>query len=289
MGAAEQFEAIQNAIASLPSATDRAASAMEIFGLSGSDLLTLFLDTGAMGRARDTIGTQAEILERNARRFDRISDLLKSMGVKFRGFFVGIAEKVAPSLQKVLEEINKIDLSKIGAKVGNALLTVVAAIRSGRTVDLLKAGMRLAMASAVDVLMRGVRGAVAFAATALPPVFDAVFARLKDPNFWKGVVHLLEAAGHSLQASILEMFGKRTKAELARESASAMASSGMTRIEISGAAKKDLVDVMSEALVDGAAAAAEAASGPPSCSDAAPSSAESSSGASPPPSSARRA
>ena len=99
----QQFAMIQKGLAGVRDETLRTATAMDIFGKSGGELKTLFADTGALGNAKQTIGTQADILARNATAFDRSSDLLAGMGKKLQGLFVGIADYVNPVLLPVLE------------------------------------------------------------------------------------------------------------------------------------------------------------------------------------------
>lgn len=140
----EQFEKIQNALAGMGNVTLKTGAAMDLFGRSGGELLTLFGDGGAIGRASETVGEQAEILERNARVFDRSSDLLGSIWSKFTGFFVGMAEFVNPVLLPVLEEINKIDLAKYGAGVGRFVALIAEAFKADKLPGLLKDGLILA-------------------------------------------------------------------------------------------------------------------------------------------------
>ena len=88
----DQFQLIQSKIAAIQSPTERAAVAMQLFGKSGGELLTLFSDGKAFANAGTFLGSQAEILNRNAALFDSISDILARAGEKFQGFFVGILD-----------------------------------------------------------------------------------------------------------------------------------------------------------------------------------------------------
>lgn len=267
MTPAEQFEQISDALARMEDPTARAAAALQIFGRSGGELVTLFRDGGAMDKARVTIGSQAKVLEENARLFDRVSDLLSSAGKKLQGFFVGAAEKIAPALRSVLEEINKIDLVGMGRKFGRLLLLPIAAFKNGRLGELFKSGLRFGIASALDLLFRGLRGAVAFLAKALPPIFGALFNKLTDPQFWAGVKDLFVAAGDALAAEIKSAFGKgnqaQADAQFLRDAAKiGLASAEMNFREAGGGV--DMAKVLGDALVDGAVAAAAAAGGPAS-------------------------
>jgi hypothetical protein len=110
----EQFKMVQNAIAAMPDPTQKAATAMELFGRAGGDLMALFQDAGAIEKASVTMGSSAEILRKNAEKFDRISDLLNRASVKFQGVILALAEVSAPKLLAALEQLNKMDFAGIG-------------------------------------------------------------------------------------------------------------------------------------------------------------------------------
>ncbi len=112
----EQFKMVQNAIAAMQDPTQKAATAMELFGRAGGDLMALFQDAGAIEKASVTMGSSAEILRKNAERFDRISDLLNRASVKFQGVILALAEVAAPKILAALEQFNKMDFAGIGQR-----------------------------------------------------------------------------------------------------------------------------------------------------------------------------
>lgn len=112
----EQFQMIQNALNGIEDQTLKAGTAMEIFGRSGGELQALFDDTGAIQKATVFVGSAAEILEKNAAKFDRISDLLNSASVKFQGIILALAEVAAPKLLAALESFAKMDFAGIGQR-----------------------------------------------------------------------------------------------------------------------------------------------------------------------------
>ena len=101
MDASSQFAAIGQAINSIPDPAGRAAAAMQIFGKSGGEMLTLFANSGAMAEAARSVGDQADILTRNANLFDQASDILGSVATKMQGFFVGVADTLVPALKSL--------------------------------------------------------------------------------------------------------------------------------------------------------------------------------------------
>lgn len=117
---AAQFQLIQSKIAALESPTDRAAVAMQLFGKSGGELLTLFADGGAFTGAAKFLGTQAEILNRSSGVFDSISDKMARIPAKLQGFFVGFLEPISGKLDGILTKFDNFDFAAIGLRFASA-------------------------------------------------------------------------------------------------------------------------------------------------------------------------
>lgn len=123
----EQFNAMGKAIMQIEDPAMRANAAMEIFGRSGAELLTVF-QSGAMDDAAASLGGQASILEKNSVLFERVSTLMGRAGKKIGGFFVGIADKVVPLILPLLEQLDALDLAAQGQKFGENLALGLRAI-----------------------------------------------------------------------------------------------------------------------------------------------------------------
>ena len=67
------------------------------------------------------MGSQAELLDKNANTFDRISDLLNSAGKKIQGFIVGVADVAAPQILSALEKFNALDFADMGQRFAKGL------------------------------------------------------------------------------------------------------------------------------------------------------------------------
>ena len=130
----DQFQLIQSKIAAIQSPTERAAVAMQLFGKSGGELLTLFSDGKAFANAGTFLGSQAEILNRNAALFDSISDILARAGEKFQGFFVGILDVIGPALLEVLQKFDSLDFAKMGQDAGGFIMEAVS--MTGKLLDM---------------------------------------------------------------------------------------------------------------------------------------------------------
>ena len=169
----EQFKMVQNAIANIQDPTLKAATAMEIFGRSGGDMLALFQDSGAIEKATVTMGSSAEILAANAEKFDRISDLLNRASVKFQGIILALAEVAAPRILEALEKFNQMDFAGIGQRF-------LAGINIEKAKELLIGAFKIAVAFLGNKMLEALR----FAAHLSQVAFTHVFEKLSG-NFGK--------------------------------------------------------------------------------------------------------
>jgi len=117
----DAIEQIGERISAIENPTLKAATAMEIFGKSGAQMLPLFADRGALGTAARAIGGQARILRENAAAFDQVSDRLRRSGLKLQGFNVGVVKALLPALDAFTAKFDKLDLAAQGEKFGAAL------------------------------------------------------------------------------------------------------------------------------------------------------------------------
>lgn len=150
----KQFALLQKSIAGLEDPAQRATLAMQIFGRAGGEMLTLFRDEGALGKAAQSVGSQAQVLEKNAATFDRISDLLNGAGQKLQGFFVGFADIAAGPVLTMLEKFDQIDLVGIGQKFGSELLRgmnlFIEAWRSNQFINLISLSIEVGILKGFD-------------------------------------------------------------------------------------------------------------------------------------------
>ncbi len=205
MDASSQFAAIGQAINALPDPAARAAAAMQLFGRSGGEMLTLFANSGAMAEAARSVGDQADILTRNANLFDQASDILGSVATKMQGFFVGVADTLVPALMPLLEAADGIDLSGLGQDLGNAIAFGLTVITSGNLGNILSAQLKLSGAQFINLLVQGVTGMVAFLAQRMidiPADFVTLLGVVTKAEFWAGVGYGLLGAAQKFAAII---------------------------------------------------------------------------------------
>jgi hypothetical protein len=201
----KQFEAIGQAINGISNPAAQAAAAMQIFGRSGGEMLALFKDSGALGDAARAIGSQADLLTRNANLFDRASDILNTIGSKLEGFFVGVADQVVPAILPLLEAADGLDFAGIGQSLGEGIAFALTAITSGQIGNLLTTQLKLSGAEFINLLVKGVYGLVGFMAQRLvdiPGDFVTLLSIVTKAEFWQGVGNGLLSAAQKFAAII---------------------------------------------------------------------------------------
>jgi hypothetical protein len=201
----KQFEAIGQAINGISNPAAQAAAAMQIFGRSGGEMLALFKDSGALGDAARAIGSQADLLTRNANLFDRASDILNTIGSKLEGFFVGVADQVVPAILPLLEAADGLDFAGLGQELGQAVAFGLTAITSGQIGNLFAAQLKLSGAEFVNLLTSGLVGLTAFLAQRMvdiPTDFATILGVVTKPEFWQGVGNGLLGAAQKFAAII---------------------------------------------------------------------------------------
>ena len=201
----EQFQLVQGAISRMENPTQKAATAMEIFGRSGGDMLALFADGNAIDNAMVTVGSAADLLDNNATKFDRISDLLGSAGSKLQGFFVGVADVVGDKILPILEKFNSIDFAAIGQKFA-------AGLNVDNAKQLLLGAMQIVSSFLGNKLFQVIRLAAEFGKVA----FNHVFEKLSGEFGQKLKTSLLEVAKIAILPPPLQIMklGQTLKSEL---------------------------------------------------------------------------
>lgn len=203
----EVFAKVAGAISALESPTERSARAMQIFGRAGARLNVLFNDAKALDNAKDTIGGQADILDKNAAEFDRAADILASMHKKLQGFFVGMGAKLIEHVLPVMEMLNKIDLTGIGQRFGEALSKGVTFLQAafqelsgGDAMSLIGDALSLAFKKAVNFLNRALTSVMQALGTAIGESLMTLNSFISQGDFWAGLGAGLLSYGNAFRA-----------------------------------------------------------------------------------------
>jgi hypothetical protein len=166
---AEQFETLQKAITSIKDPAQQTAAAMGIFGRGAANLKSFFADPEAINTARRALGALPDTMQRNAAIFDKISDSMGRIKMKFMGLWAGAAESLLPLLNRLGEWIDRIDLSSIGRRLGDAIAVAFEAFRSGQIAELVSLSLM----------------------TAFGKVVNFIVATLGSGSFWVGIAKLV--------------------------------------------------------------------------------------------------
>jgi len=207
---AEQFRTLGTAINAVQDPSQKAAASMEIFGRSGAELLSLFSSNG-FGDAAQQVGSQAQLLARDAALFDDVSDKLGATGLKVRGFWVGVADQVAPVLKPLLDQFMKMDFANWGQKAGEAVAFIVQAFADGKVGDILFTSAKLAFANAVNFLAGSLMAvAQALWQMLVEAITNAItlFQILTTADFWIGMGKALIGIAQGFIALLLEGVAK---------------------------------------------------------------------------------
>lgn len=109
----KQFQAISRAIAAIDDPTLKAATAMQLFGRSGAELLVLMNDGKAFETAAKQVGGLGKTLGENADRLDRVSDAMTQVGLKFQQVGAEVAVALLPALEEMSDVIDELDLGDV--------------------------------------------------------------------------------------------------------------------------------------------------------------------------------
>lgn len=187
----EQFHAIGAAINGLADPTQRAAAAMDIFGRSGGEMLTLFADgQDGLAKAAAQVGEQAGIMAKNANFFDRLSDDLGTAGLKLRGFFVGMADELAPALEPLITFFSTTDFAGAGQSFGRAIAVAVQSLTDGSIWKIMGISALISVRNVVNALWKGLVTVVTAIGQMLVSQFMValeVFKTLTTADFWVGL------------------------------------------------------------------------------------------------------
>ena len=203
---AEQFQMIGQAINALPDPAERATAAMQIFGKSGASLLAVF-SSGGFGEAAQQVGGQAELLNRDAALFKDVSEKLHLAGLKVQGFFVGVADRVAPVIKPLLDRFASLDLSQLGQQVGDFVGLFIQAFQDGKLGEIVLTSLELSFATAANFLLgllTAIGNVIAQMLLEGPKNALAVLQIATTADFWKGLGASLISIATRFTAALLD-------------------------------------------------------------------------------------
>ena len=119
----EQLGMIAEKINNISSPTERAATAMTIFGKSGGALLPFLQNfAGEMANAQTELGSLTRIMDAKNAVFDTVSDKIEIIKGKFTEFAAGVLSQVIPALELFTTVIANFDAAGFGEKLAGAFI-----------------------------------------------------------------------------------------------------------------------------------------------------------------------
>ncbi len=199
MDAPKQFEILSTAISGLSKESGVDISS-RIFGREGAgNFMQITRDAKEFQQTlRDTV-KEAALVQRTAAAFDQIGDTVTTLKRKFDVLWVGVAEGAAPAIQSMLDWLNSFDFQGFGERIGSALNSAFAMIKSGEVYQLLGLGFQ----AASELLGNSLRAVMVASADSLTQLLSGAFRGIAEVfrSIWQ---NLAEWAGHTFMASLLE-------------------------------------------------------------------------------------
>jgi hypothetical protein len=148
-----QFATIARQLGAIEDPAKRAAAAMAIFGDAGASMGAFFQDSGAIDDAVASLGKMPEVMDRFANAFDRADDILGRLPQKADQFFTGFASEIVGSILGPLEEVNRLDFTELGQRLGAAIRPWIEGLKNGDAFRLFGLyGTRAALGFAGDMV-----------------------------------------------------------------------------------------------------------------------------------------
>ncbi len=195
MSAAERFQAISSAIASLPTEAQRAAAATQLFGKAGQELLPLFAG-GAEGIAQAAEQAQRlglALTTAQGQDVEAMNDAFTLAGKAIQGIVQQVTAYLAPAIQTVADTFTNMVGSIGGANIGRAIG------------DGIIAGARF-LAGIGDWVIANFSTVFSYLSTVGEQWGVVMDFAQRVGNFLYGVFKFFEGVGNAISASLLYAF-----------------------------------------------------------------------------------
>jgi hypothetical protein len=177
----QQMQTLMAALADIRDPALRSATAVDVFGKAGRDIVPLAQDFGgAMAEARGELGSLPRILDENAASLDQLGDkLTNAVGSKLTELAVGLTAG-ATGAKDLASALANIDAAGFGEKLGNSIRAAFAAPQE------------YAMAIG-EFLLAGVLKAANALDAAMKHAVNVYYEMMQNPGFWIGFFGYIEA------------------------------------------------------------------------------------------------
>ena len=205
----QQMQTFAERISRIQNPTERAATAMQIFGKSGGELLPFLTNfSGEIANAKGELGSMPAIMDRSANAFDNIADKIAVVKGKVTEFAAGFLESALPAMNKFINAGSQLDAAKFGQVIGQKLTEAFELITSGDIWQI----FRLQAEKAINQIRTS--GAINNLAAFLNTVFEGITA---DKNFnWDKTFEKYKSAGIAANTDVNDVIDEQI-AELWRQ------------------------------------------------------------------------
>jgi len=114
----DQINALQQASQRIGNVDDRVKVATELFGKSGAQDIRFLVNVEGMAEAKKQVGGLKEVLDKNAEVFARLSHAFDALKVKAVQFYAEFTQGLEGNTKKLIEFLNKMDLTQWGNRLG---------------------------------------------------------------------------------------------------------------------------------------------------------------------------
>lgn len=115
----EQVEILQKGLAGISDQATKVAVVKDLFGFRfAAQAIPLLSKPEALEEARQKAEPLADVMEKNAAKFEELEDAIKGVGINFQSFFAGALEGMAPTATHLADALAKIDFVDMGRTAG---------------------------------------------------------------------------------------------------------------------------------------------------------------------------
>jgi len=134
----QQFKTIGDAIMRIENPTLRNAKAMEIFGKSGTKLISVF---GSIESSANKLGDMPALAAKFAGAMDEANDIFGRLNTKKDQFFVGFASGIIGELLPNLQKVDEFDFTMLGNNLGKNIAIGFRGLTDGTLLEI--AGLKM--------------------------------------------------------------------------------------------------------------------------------------------------
>jgi hypothetical protein len=118
----QQVGILQKGLAGISDQATKVAVVKDLFGMRfAAQALPLLSKPEALEEAQRKAEPLANVMDRNAAKFEELEDAIKTVGMSFKTFFAGALEGIAPTAGHIADALGSIDFVGIGRTVGTLL------------------------------------------------------------------------------------------------------------------------------------------------------------------------